>query len=251
MTGRTGRDAAVLVFAALVVGGCFPQPVSREGREIGSLYQLFFVGGCIVAALVWGLATIAIIRFRRRSQDAELPRQVEGNTKLEVVWTAIPLVTVLILFGATYVTLNSIQARAPEPSIEVRVTAFRWGWQFDYPATGVRIIGDVNAPPEMVVPVGEPLHITLEAVDVLHAFYVPRLLYKLDMIPGRVNSFDITVETPGTYGGVCAEFCGTFHDKMPFTLRAVPRAEFDAWLAAQPPAVQPTAAAVSPTASAP
>jgi cytochrome c oxidase subunit 2 len=145
---------------------------------------------------------------------------------------------VLVLFGATWLTLNTVEARAPEPAVEVRVTAFRWGWQFDYPdpsgAIQVRVVGDVNAPPELAVPVGETLHITLEATDVVHAFFVPRLLFKRDMIPGRVNAFDVTIETPGTYPGVCAEFCGLFHARMPFTLRAMPRAEFDAWLAAQP-----------------
>jgi cytochrome c oxidase subunit 2 len=230
----------MLALAAMVVAGCYPEAVSREGRAIGDLYRLFFVGGCLVAGLVWVLATIAIIRFRRRASDTTPARQIEGSTRLELVWTAIPLLAVLILFGATYVTLGTVDARAPAPGVEVRATAFRWGWRFDYPdASGsvvARVTGDVNSPgpPELVVPVGEPIHLTLEANDVVHAFFVPRLLFKRDMIPGRVNSFDVTVETPGRYAGACAEFCGLFHDRMPFTFVAVSRAEYDAWLAAQP-----------------
>jgi cytochrome c oxidase subunit 2 len=231
---------SLLALSAALVAGCYPDAVSREGRDIGNLYRLFFVGGCVVAAIVWGLATVALIRFRRRRGRESQPAQVEGSTRLEIVWTAIPLATVLVLFGATYLTLNTVEARAPDPGVEVRVTAFRWGWGFDYPdASGTviaRVSGDVNSAtePELVVPVDEAIHFTLEANDVVHAFFVPRLLFKRDMIPGRVNSFDVTIETAGTYSGACAEFCGLFHDRMPFALRAVSRAEFEAWLASQP-----------------
>jgi len=114
------------------------------------------------------------------------------------------------------------------------VTAFRWQWEFDYPGSGVRVIGGPDVPAEMVVPAGEPIHIVLTATDVAHAFFVPAFLFKRDAIPGRVNEFDVTINEPGAYGGQCAEFCGVFHDRMLLTVRAVTRPDYDAWLAAQP-----------------
>jgi cytochrome c oxidase subunit II len=94
--------------------------------------------------------------------------------------------------------------------------------------------------PEFVLPVGEPVRITLVAADVVHAFYVPAFLFKRDAVPGRETVFEITIEQPGSYGGQCAEFCGTFHSRMPFTIRAVSRTEFEAWLASQPGLTAPS-----------
>jgi cytochrome c oxidase subunit 2 len=84
------------------------------------------------------------------------------------------------------------------------------------------------------VPVGRPIRLTLAAQDVIHSFYVPVFLFKRDAVPGRESIFEFTVEEPGTYRGQCAEFCGVFHSRMPFSIRAVPEAEFVAWLADQP-----------------
>jgi cytochrome c oxidase subunit 2 len=97
----------------------------------------------------------------------------------------------------------------------------------------------------MVVPVGEPIHVVLASNDVVHAFYVPAFLFKRDAIPGRTNEFDLTIDNADTYRGQCAEFCGVFHDRMLLTVRAVPRTEFDTWLATQ------VATPAAPTASAP
>jgi cytochrome c oxidase subunit 2 len=92
----------------------------------------------------------------------------------------------------------------------------------------------------LVVPVDEPLRFTLRGVDVNHAFFVPRFLFKRDAIAGRDNVFEFTVDEAGTYRGQCAEFCGVGHSRMPFSVRAVPRPEFDSWLATAPrPSVAP------------
>ena len=85
----------------------------------------------------------------------------------------------------------------------------------------------------LVLPVGEPVHITLRSPDVIHAFYVPKFLFKRDVVPGKENSFDFTVEEPGTYRGQCAELCGTYHGSMLFEVHALPKADYDAWLAAR------------------
>jgi cytochrome c oxidase subunit 2 len=145
----------------------------------------------------------------------------------------LPALTVLALFVLTMLALAPVQARR-EGGVELHVTAFRWGWQFEYPQAGVRVAGLVGQNPQVQLPVGEPVRVTLTSSDVIHSFYVPAFLYKHDANPGREARFDIVIAEPGVYGGQCAEFCGTFHARMPFTIRAVDRATYESWLAGQP-----------------
>ncbi|MDQ2965477.1 MAG: cytochrome c oxidase subunit II, partial [Chloroflexota bacterium] len=192
----------------------------------------------VVAAIVLGLATWAIVRYRtgRTDRPDELPPQVHGNTRLEVLWTALPALTIAALFGFTLVTLARVDSVEPLEAgrgAEIDVTAFRWGWTFTYPAEGITVSGLRDAGPEVVVPVGEPITVRLNAADVVHAFYVPRFLFKRDAVPGRENVFQFTVEEAGSYGGQCAEFCGLYHSQMPFTITALPRSDYEAWLAGQ------------------
>ena len=178
-----------------------------------------------VAAMVWGLISIAILRFRRRaSTPAEPPPQGRGAHGLEIAWTVIPIAIVAVLFILTVGAVNRIYGRT-DGEIEVNVTAFRWQWQVDYPATGVTVVG-LAVQAEMVVPVGEPVHVTLTSPDVVHSFYVPIFLFKRDAIPGRPNTFEFTVEEEGTYRGQCAEFCGVNHDRMTFLGQGGPTGRF-------------------------
>jgi cytochrome c oxidase subunit 2 len=217
----------------LVVAGCLPTSVTDQGRVVNDLWNIFLVPAIAVAAIVWGLITIAILRFRRRaSTPPEPPPQIAGHTGLEVVWTVIPIAIVAVLFILTVGAVNRIYGRT-DGGIGVNVTAFRWQWQIDYPADGVSVVGLPDDPAVMVVPVGEPVHVTLTSPDVIHSFYVPVFLFKRDAIPGRPNAFEFTVEEEGTYRGQCAEFCGVNHDRMMFSVRAVPRAEYEAWLSEQ------------------
>ena len=227
------RRALPVCFVGLVVAGCLQTSVTEQGRVVNDLWTVFLVPAIAVAGIVWGLITIAILRFRRRaSTPSEPPPQVAGHTGLEVVWTVVPIAIVAVLFILTVGAVNRIYGRA-DGGIDVNITAFRWQWQIDYPADDVTIVGLPDAPVEMVVPVGEPVHVTLTSPDVVHSFYVPIFLFKRDAIPGRPNSFEFTVEEEGTYRGQCAEFCGVNHDRMTFSVRAVPRTEYDAWLSGQ------------------
>jgi cytochrome c oxidase subunit 2 len=173
-----------------------------------------------------------------------MPPQIGAVVWLEIVWTVIPVITILVLFALTLGALGRIDTLAAS-RVTVDVTAFRWQWRFDYAGTPVSIVGGAEAPAEMVVPVGEPIHIVLNAVDVDHSFFVPAFLFKRDAIPGRPNEFDLTIKDPGSYSGQCAEFCGVFHDRMTLTIRAVSRSEFDAWLAQEQTAHPPSAAGPS------
>jgi cytochrome c oxidase subunit 2 len=227
--GRAARPAVFVALSALMAGGCVPDPATQQGRQIADLYGVFAVSSVVVAGIVWVAASLALVRSRRVREG--LPRQVSGNLLVEGIWTAIPLVTVLALFALTVATLSGVDARQPGAGVSLHVTAFRWGWTFAYPDSGVTISGLPESPPELVVPVGQPVHVTLDATDVNHAFFVPRFLFKRDAIPGRATTFDFLVQQAGTYPGACAEYCGVLHAAMTFSVRAVSRPDFDSWLA--------------------
>jgi cytochrome c oxidase subunit 2 len=224
------------VIVGLVVAGCLPAPVTREGRAIADLYQVFLVLAAIVAVIVLGLATFMLLRYRQKPGQTELPPQHHGDLRFEAIWTGLPIVTIVVLFLLTLGALGRVDAVVDggAPQVRVTVDAFRWGWRFTYPDQGVVIDGLGTAGPELVVPVGESVEISLHGVDVNHAFYVPQFLFKKDAIAGRVNVFGFQVDEPGTFRGQCAEFCGVGHSRMPFTVRAVARADYDAWLAGAP-----------------
>ena len=226
------RTMAVLAVLALAMAGCLPAPATSEARQVAQLYGTFVLIAAMVAIVVLGLAIFAILRYRAGPGDDELPPQVHGNLKLEAIWTGIPLLTIVGLLVLTVVVLGSFDAAVrANATVDVRVTAFRWGWRFTYPNDGVVVEGIKTAGPELFVPVGENVHVSLTGEDVIHSFYVPRFLFKKDAVPGRENAFAFTVDEAGRYGGQCAEFCGIYHSKMPFTVVAVPRAEYDAWVA--------------------
>ncbi len=235
---RLARHAPLpCVIAAVLAGigaaGCLPSSPTSEGQAIGNLYLGFVLAAIVVALIVYGLLTWAIVRYRGRPDDPP-PEQIHGNVRLEVLWTVLPILIVIALFAGTLVVLTRVEAVTAEPRTEVHVRAYRWGWAAAYPDAGVTVSGLREPGPEIVLPTGEPVRIRLSSADVIHAFYVPVFLFKRDAIPGRETVFEITIEEVGTYGGQCAEFCGTFHARMPFTIEAVPRAEFEAWLDAQP-----------------
>jgi cytochrome c oxidase subunit 2 len=219
-----------------------PTGGTQQGQEVSQIYPLIFLIAVGVFVLVEGLLVIIVLRFRRRPTDANLPTQTHGNNLLEVTWTLIPALIVAWMFYLTVDGLGKIQTlSASPPAVVVDVTGFQWQWTFDYPNQGnLSFTGTGTTGPEMVVPTNESIRIRLHSRDVIHSFYVPLFNYKLDVIPGRVNEFEITVDEPGTYGGQCAEFCGLGHADMFFSVRAVIRADFDAWVTQQQQAQQQT-----------
>jgi cytochrome c oxidase subunit 2 len=235
--GRASLAVLLVALAAVVLAGCStgflqpPPPATTQGHETQRLYEIVFAVAVVVFVLVEALILFAALRFRRKKGDESLPPQVHGNNVLEVIWTAIPMAVVGILFFLSWQTLNSVDAVSATPQLKIHVTGFQWQWQFQYPDEGVTIVGLPGQAPEMVVPVGETVQLDLQSRDVIHSFYVPAFLFKRDVIPGRTNVFDFTVDQPGTYGGQCTQFCGLLHWDMVFSVRAVSRAEFDAWVA--------------------
>jgi cytochrome c oxidase subunit 2 len=225
------RRSLVALTSALVLPACGRlEAATAQGREIEGLWAVFLWAGIGVAAIVYGLIIWSTVRYRRRPGDDELPPQFRENVPLEILYTILPILIVGGLFLLTYRAETTIEDIQSEPAATVTVEAFNWSWRFSYEGTGVSVFGTPDDPPEAVLPAGETVRIRLTSTDVIHAFFVRDFLFKRDAIPGRTTEFDLTIEEPGVYRGQCAEYCGLDHWRMRFTIRAVPPAEFQAWL---------------------
>lgn len=230
---------------ALAAAGCTRSSATVEGRDIASLYAVMLVVVGLIFVLVEGTIVWSLLRYRRRPGDTSLPPQVHGHRGLEILWTVIPILIVLGVYGVSLETLGKVEAKAPDPVV-VDVHGYQWYWEFDLPAQGVHVSG-IGTEPELVLPVNEPIRFRLQTDNVIHSFFVPAFLFKRDLVPGAVNEFDVTIDEPGTYAGQCAEFCGAGHADMRFRIRAVSAPEFEAWVAAQRSGASPGPGSASPS----
>ena len=258
--GRVVRLGAGLGVVALTVAACgtpnFGFPADGDGHvtnqtpRILNLWRGSAIAALAVGILVWGLIFYAIIAFRKRSDD--LPRQVRYNLPVEVLYTVVPVVIVAGLFYYTARDETKIDKLSSNPAVTVDVVGFRWDWQFRYMDTGqngtnvVEVTGQPGQPPVLVLPEGRSVRFELTSPDVIHSFWVPAFLFKRDVIPGRVNQFELTPTRVGTYIGRCAELCGSGHDQMDFYVKVVPAADYDAFISQQEHA---TATAAAPALS--
>jgi cytochrome c oxidase subunit 2 len=216
-----------------------PKPATSQAREISELYDIVFAIAVAIFLIVEGLIVWSVVRYRRRPGDVDLPPQTHGNNLAEALWTIIPTVIVLYLFAISWDTLKTVDAVSPDPDVHINVLAGQFSWQFQYLdgdgkllATETRATTDKDG--GMAVPVGKKVYVTLESGDVIHAWYVPRFLFKRDVVPGQINHFEFTVEEAEAgqvYRGQCAELCGTQHRMMLFDVLAMTQADYDAWLA--------------------
>jgi cytochrome c oxidase subunit 2 len=257
---RPARSLVALLGLALLVAGCAafepPAAVTAQGQDTRDLYDFVFVVAVAIFVLVEGLIIFAVVRYRRKPTDTELPPQIHGNSVLEILWTVIPTALVVILFVFSWNTLNQVDAVSPTPSLTVRAVAAQFQWQFDYLAADGQTVQFAQLSPELDLPVGVDVHVILRSKDVIHAFYVPKFLFKRDVVPGLENNFDFTIDPADanqTFRGQCAEFCGTFHSTMLFSVKALSPADFNTWLQTQikSAAASPSAAAPSGGAAAP
>jgi cytochrome c oxidase subunit II len=255
---RTALRIVVPLLVLAIAAGCGmipPEPKTEAAKSVFTLYNIVLAMGAVVFLGVEGFIVYSMFRYRRR--DDRLPPQTHGNTLVEIIWTAIPTVIVLILFVLSVITLQKVEATS-DPSaggVNIEVDGFQWQWQFRYldddsnPDNDYSVVGSPASPPVMVVPVGEPVRLTLMSRDVIHSFFVPQFLIKRDLIPFpegvTPNKLEFVVSEEGTYHGQCAEFCGDLHAQMTFSVQAMSRADYDKWLAdakagnTPPPSVQP------------
>jgi len=250
-----GRATGVLVILAgilLAAGLCIAEPQATNpvpsifephSTPADSILDLSnFVLGItgLIFLVVATLLTYAVVKFRSRAGEAQRePAQVYGSTQIELAWTVIPILIVVVLFLATARVLHAIQD-APKPAAAVEVTAIghQFWWEFRYPHLGVVTANELH------IPVSDPAHPTptflkLLSADTDHSFWVPQLAGKTDLIPNRINETWVDPHRTGLFLGQCAQYCGTQHAKMLLRVSVETPEAFQAWVNAQKqPAIQ-------------
>jgi cytochrome c oxidase subunit II len=214
-------------------------PGVTEGAErVTRLWVGTWIAAIAVGVLVLGLLFWSITVYRRRDGDDELPEQLRYNVPIEVLYTVVPIFIVAVLFFYTARDEEILLDTASEPDNVINVVGKRWSWDFNYvnddvhdSGTQARLTGEPGVEetlPTLYLVVGERTEFVLTARDVIHSFWVPQFLQKLDMIPGRVNRFQVVPTQTGTFQGKCAELCGAYHSNMLFNVRIVEQEEYDA-----------------------
>jgi cytochrome c oxidase subunit 2 len=257
-----------------VAGGLDIQPqYSPVGKTAIGLHSALVYVMAAITLFVLLLLLYVIVRFNKRANP--VPSKTSHNTKLEVIWTGVPIL-ILVAIAVPSISLIAQQYKpAPEKALTVKVTGNQWFWTYSYPDNGdFKVISNMlpeeqavanGEPPQlavdnrMVVPVGEPIRLQTTGADVIHSFAVPSLWFKLDAVPGRINEKVLIINEPGVYYGQCSELCGARHGYMPIAVEALPRDKFNAWVIAnggkidgapEAPAAAPAAPAAAPAASA-
>jgi len=213
--------------AALVGGN--PQssmaPASDNAQIIQDLYILvFWLAGAVFVGVM--VLTLAFSLMFREKEGAEA-LQTHGNSKLEILWTFIPVIIVVIMAVPTFNAIVDIESDAPDGALEIIATGHQWWFEFEYPEYGI------TGANEMHIPVDRAVSITLLSNDVIHSYWVPRLHGKKDMVPGHENHLWFTPSEVGEYLGQCAEFCGLSHANMRFRVFVESESDFEAWATQQ------------------
>lgn len=219
----------------------------------------------VISLLVLGLLFVVMAKFNKRANP--VASKTSHNTLIEVVWTLVPVLILVVIAVPSIRLLANQYEPAPKGAVTVKVTGYQWYWGYTYPDNGgfevvSNMLSDADAlkagePAQlavdnrMVVPAGEPIRIQTIGSDVIHAFAVPSLWFKLDAVPGRINEKVLIIKEPGLYYGQCSELCGARHGYMPIAVEALPRDKFEAWVKTQPggtvgPAAEAAAAPAAP-----
>jgi cytochrome c oxidase subunit 2 len=233
---RRPATAALTVMLALALAACSQDlpnttfdPHTEFGRAIDGLWDKMLFWGTLVFILVEAALIFVVVRYRRRAGRAD-PKHVHGNTTLEILWTVLPAVVLVLIGVPTVRTIFRFQATAPASSIQVNVTGHQWWWEFEYPQYGFKTAN------EMYLPVGRTVSFHLRSQDVLHSFWIPQLGGKRDVITNRTNYLWFTPDSTlgaDVWNGFCAEYCGMSHANMRFRAFTVSNADFERWAAHQ------------------
>jgi cytochrome c oxidase subunit 2 len=220
-------------------------------RDVGVLWSVLIWLGTAVFIFVEGILLYAIFRYRRRSEN-DRPEHVHGNTTLEILWTAIPALILVIIAVPTVRTIFKTQAKAKADALQVEVIGHQWWWEFRYPQYKITTAN------ELYLPLGRTVNFTLTTQDVLHSFWIPQMGGKRDLIANHPNYLWFTPDSVGelAWNGFCVEYCGASHANMRFKAFTVTPEQFAAWAAHQAGpavfgAVAPAAPPAAPAAAAP
>jgi cytochrome c oxidase subunit 2 len=239
MVGKLVAAVSFVVLSACLAAGTAlaapggigpPSPETPSGEAISRLYWIVLGLCAVVFVLVETALILFIVRFRRRRDTpigAEGP-QIHGNTRLEIIWTALPAILLAALAIFTFTQIPAVQAGgvADEEHLTVRVEAHQFYWEYRYPDGGIT----VNT---LYLPVDKPVELQLTGMDVIHSWWVPALTGKMDAIPGRMNTLRFVPEQTGDFEGKCAELCGVQHAFMPTTVTVLDQGDYESTLAAQ------------------
>jgi cytochrome c oxidase subunit 2 len=241
---------AVIVPATLVLSGCsgalsrgfLPKGVTENSRKVINLWNGSWIAALGVGVLVWGLILWCVAAYRRKKDDPEFPEQLRYNVPIEILYTVVPLFMIGVLFYFTARDESALLSTSVKPDMVVNVVGKQWSWDFNYTTQQVYEAGTQaeltgkplpeNSLPTLYLPVGKRVEFVLTSRDVIHSFWVPAFLQKLDMIPGKVNRFEVVPTTTGTFRGFCAELCGAYHSDMLFQVKIVSVSDFNAHIAA-------------------
>ncbi len=199
-----------------------PEGSSTIAGDVDALFYFILWASVFFFLLVVGLSVYFVIRYRRKEGREEATSHVDYNIKLEVIWTLVPVVLVVIVFVWGFNTFMKMQV-VPRDAIEIKATGRQWMWVFDYP-------NGRNSINELVVPVDQPIKIRMSSDDVIHSFYVPQFRIKQDVLPNRYTVTWFEANRTGTYDLYCAEFCGDGHSEMLGTVRVVSQEEYASYL---------------------
>lgn len=246
----------------------FQDQYSDSGKQALFMHQAILLPVItIISFFVLFLLLYVIARFNRRANP--VPSKTAHNTMLEVAWTGIPILILVGISVPSVALINKQFEPAPETAVTIKATGNQWYWTYKYPDNGdIEVISNMlpedkakaNGEPSqlaadyrMVVPAGEPIRLQVTGADVIHAFAVPSLWFKIDAVPGKINEKTLTVNEPGVYYGQCSELCGARHGYMPIAIEALPRDEFNRWVLEQGGKIDgapeaPAAAAAAPAA---
>jgi cytochrome c oxidase subunit II len=252
---------AVAGMVAMTASGCnfdeakrlgVPAPATEQAPIILHLWQGSWIAALLVGALVWGLILWSCIFHRRKRHGIEIPAQTRYNVPIEVLFTVVPFIMIAVLFFFTARDESQLLELKANPAVSVNVVGRQWSWSWNYnynaatpgqsttnctggpqcDAAPVWDAGTPDVPPTLWLPVNERVRFTLTSTDVIHSFWVPAFLFKLDVVPGRVNEFELTPDKIGLYAGKCAELCGVDHSRMLFNVNVVSVADYNAHIAA-------------------
>jgi cytochrome c oxidase subunit II len=222
-----GIIASLLGIALGLVIDWFPVAASGEAKDIDTLWDVLLIASVPVFVLVQTIVLYCVWKYRMRPGEELMDGPpIHGNTRLEVVWTAIPAILLVGLCTYAYVVLRDIEKADAAGQMQVRVVGEQFTWTFFYPDES----GEEVSSPQLYLPIDQQVKFTVQSKDVIHDFWVPAFRQKIDAVPGIDTTFLVTTVREGQYPVVCAELCGLGHSAMRQTAHVLPREDFDRWL---------------------